>query len=98
MLRSSEGVAVGRFASERESFDGIGWGPRSQPDEPRLPAGPLASQANQATSRDNQARRREDRWFEIYFPAESKLSVPKAAESHLAEFQKAGCCGSACVS
>jgi hypothetical protein len=38
-----------------------------------------------------------NRWFEIYLPAESELSVPKAAESHLAEFQKAGCCGSACV-
>src|SRR6516165_10394711 len=68
MLRSSEGVAVGRFASERGPLDGIGWEPRSQPDETRLPAGPLAPQANQETSRDNQARRREEPMVRIYLP------------------------------
>ena len=43
-------------------MDGISWEPK--PDETRLPAGPLASQANQATSRNNQARRARNRWFE----------------------------------
>src|SRR6516162_6385049 len=97
MLRSSEGVAVGRFASERGPLDGIGWEPRSQPDETRLPAGPLAPQANQETSRDNQARRREEPMVRIYLPPEeSELSVPRR-RSPILPSSKAGCYGSVCV-